>query len=84
LSPDGWKPAAYARFAAERRQPFDDLLALVTPIPGGRAVDLGCGPGELTCTLHEHTRASATLGIDSSDARPCFFTYRRILVRARR
>lgn len=68
MSPDAWKPEAYARFAAERRQPFDDLLALVTPIPGGRAVDLGCGPGELTRVLHERTGAAETLGIDSSEA----------------
>jgi trans-aconitate 2-methyltransferase len=40
----------------------------VTPIPGGRAVDLGCGPGELTRALHEKTGARETLGIDSSDA----------------
>jgi trans-aconitate 2-methyltransferase len=65
---DGWNPELYARFAAERRRPFEDLLALVTPIPGGRAVDLGCGPGPLTRVLHERTGASTTLGIDSSDA----------------
>ena len=68
MSPDAWNPEAYARFAAERRQPFDDLLALVTPIPGGRAADLGCGPGELTRALHESSGAAETLGIDSSEA----------------
>jgi ubiquinone/menaquinone biosynthesis C-methylase UbiE len=31
-------------------------------------VDLGCGAGELTRVLHEHTRAAETLGIDSSEA----------------
>ena len=65
---DGWDPDLYARFAAERRRPFEDLLALVAPIPGGRAVDLGCGPGPLTRTLHEKVGAATTLGIDSSDA----------------
>jgi trans-aconitate methyltransferase len=35
-----WDPAQYRRFEAERRQPFDDLLALCTPVPGGRVVDL--------------------------------------------
>ena len=48
MSGDTWDPEKYARFAAERSRPFFDLLDLVTPIPGGRAVDLGCGPGELT------------------------------------
>ena len=65
---DGWNPELYSRFAAERRRPFEDLLSLVTPIPGGRAVDLGCGPGPLTRVVHEKVGAAATLGIDSSDA----------------
>jgi trans-aconitate 2-methyltransferase len=65
---DGWNPELYSRFAAERRRPFEDLLALVAPIPGGRAVDLGCGPGPLTRVLHEKSGAAKTLGIDSSDA----------------
>jgi trans-aconitate 2-methyltransferase len=66
--PDAWDPAQYERFARERRQPFDDLLTLVAPLPGGRAVDLGCGPGELTVELHHHTGAATTLGLDSSAA----------------
>ena len=65
---DTWNPTQYERFAAERRQPFDELLALVQPVPGGRVVDLGCGSGELTVDLHRHTRAASTLGVDSSPA----------------
>ncbi len=68
LSADGWNPEAYARFGVERRRPFEDLLLLVAPVPGGRAVDLGCGSGELTRVLHYRIQASETLGIDSSDA----------------
>ena len=59
---DGWKPELYGRFAAERRRPFEDLLALVAPIPGGRAVDLGCGPGPLTRVVHQRTGAASTVG----------------------
>jgi len=65
---DTWQPDTYAKFAAERRQPFFDLLDLVVPLPGGRAVDLGCGTGELTRELHRRTEAAETLGLDSSDA----------------
>jgi trans-aconitate 2-methyltransferase len=65
---DTWQPEVYARFAAERRQPFFDLADRVTPIPGGRAVDLGCGTGELTRELHLRTGAAETLGLDSSEA----------------
>jgi trans-aconitate 2-methyltransferase len=68
LEPDGWDPDVYARFASERSRPFFDLLTLVTPIPSGHAVDLGCGSGELTRALHERTGAAETLGIDSSEA----------------
>ncbi|MGI8925534.1 MAG: methyltransferase domain-containing protein [Tepidiformaceae bacterium] len=62
-----WDPAQYERFRDERTQPFRDLLALVRPIPGGRAVDLGCGTGELTRLLHERVQARATIGIDNSE-----------------
>ena len=68
MKQDGWDPATYARFADERSRPFFDLLALVTPISGGRAVDLGCGSGELTRDLHQKIGASETLGLDSSEA----------------
>lgn len=63
---DTWDPVTYHRFQAERRQPFDDLLAMVQPAPGGRVVDLGCGPGELTVEVHRHVGASETVGIDTS------------------
>jgi trans-aconitate 2-methyltransferase len=65
---DPWDPVRYERFAAERNAPFFDLLALVRPIPGGRAADLGCGTGALTAELHRRVRAASTLGIDSSAA----------------
>jgi trans-aconitate 2-methyltransferase len=65
---DSWDPDQYRKFAAERAQPFHDLVALVSPIPGGRAVDLGCGTGELTAELHDGVGAALTVGIDSSEA----------------
>ena len=65
---DAWQPEQYARFRAEREQPFYDLLALVQPVPGGRVVDLGCGTGALTRVLHERTRAAETVGVDRSQA----------------
>ena len=61
-----WDPSQYERFKNERSRPFFDLLALVQPVPGGRAVDLGCGTGELTRALHEKAGAAETLGLDSS------------------
>lgn len=61
-----WDPANYDLFAEQRRQPFDDLLAMVEPCPGGRVVDLGCGTGALTAELHRTTAAAETLGIDTS------------------
>jgi trans-aconitate 2-methyltransferase len=65
---EGWNPDQYERFHAERRQPFDDLLALCLPVPGGRVVDLGCGTGNLTAELHAHMHAAETVGVDSSEA----------------
>jgi len=68
LATDTWDPAQYERFERERAAPFFDLLSLVERCPGGRVVDLGCGTGELTRSLHERTAASSTLGLDSSAA----------------
>jgi trans-aconitate 2-methyltransferase len=65
---DSWDPEQYERFAAERAAPFHDLLSLVAPVPGGRVVDLGCGGGELTATLHRRLEAGETLGVDRSPA----------------
>jgi trans-aconitate 2-methyltransferase len=63
---DRWNPDRYDRFRAERERPVHDLLALVEPVPGGRAADLGCGTGRYTPLLHERVGAAETIGIDSS------------------
>lgn len=65
---DAWNPSQYERFRDERARPFFDLLALVRPRPNLRAVDLGCGTGELTRQLHERLGCRTTLGVDSSAA----------------
>jgi trans-aconitate 2-methyltransferase len=61
-----WSPDTYNRFAAEREQPFWDLVGLVEPCAGGSVVDLGCGDGRLTASLHGRLEAERTHGIDSS------------------
>ena len=68
MAEDVWKPVQYERFRRERRAPFDDLLALVRPRSTMRALDLGCGTGELTRILHDTLAARETVGIDSSPA----------------
>ena len=67
-SPDGWSPAVYARFAAQRTAPFDDLLRLLSPARRGRLLDLGCGTGALTAKAHLALQVSTSLGLDSSAA----------------
>ena len=66
--PDAWDPAQYEKFAAERAQPFWDLVGLSSDRPIGRAVDLGCGTGELTAALAERLGIAEMIGIDSSPA----------------
>ena len=63
-----WNPEQYRRFAAERAQPFHDLLALIEPASIDRAVDLGCGPGELTALAAQQLGVSEMIGIDNSQA----------------
>ncbi|KUI29988.1 trans-aconitate 2-methyltransferase [Mycobacterium sp. GA-2829] len=47
-----WNPEVYLSFADHRGRPFYDLLARVDADRPRRVVDLGCGPGNLTATLH--------------------------------
>jgi trans-aconitate 2-methyltransferase len=69
MSPtDAWNPDQYSRFGAERRQPWDDLTALLSPLHHPRVVDLGCGDGALTADLHRRLQAVETVGVDSSPA----------------
>lgn len=63
-----WNPEQYRRFAAERAQPFHDLLALIEPGSITRAVDLGCGPGELTALAAQQLDVDEMVGIDNSQA----------------
>ncbi len=66
--PDSWEPSQYDRFAAERQQPFWDLIALVEPTSGARAADLGCGTGELTAALVPRWQPAELVGVDNSEA----------------
>lgn len=63
-----WSPEQYKKFEAERSQPFFDLLGMVRPARDMRVVDLGCGTGELTATLHERLHAKSTLGVDNASS----------------
>ena len=65
---DGWAPEVYARFAADRAAPFDDLLALLTPARRGTLLDLGCGTGALTAKAHVALQVASSLGLDASPA----------------
>lgn len=65
--PSAWNPEQYERFRIERSQPFYDLLALVQPRAGMRAIDLGCGTGALTKELHAKLMARETIGYDTSE-----------------
>jgi trans-aconitate 2-methyltransferase len=62
-----WDPEQYLRFKEERFAPFEDLLTLVQVREGLRAVDLGCGTGELTLRLAHNLPASDVLGLDTSE-----------------
>jgi trans-aconitate methyltransferase len=86
-----WDPEQYHRFQRERFLPFEDLLALVRPRPGMRAVDLGCGtvlipylerltPDLQTAFLACYREKLHTLW----PAGPVFYGFRRILFAAAR
>ncbi|MEM7443657.1 MAG: methyltransferase [Pseudomonadota bacterium] len=62
-----WNPEQYAKFAGPRLQPGLDLLhRLPADAPVARAVDLGCGTGELTVLLAQLYPNASIVGLDSS------------------
>ncbi len=66
-SSSDWEPQRYEKFAAERRLPFDDLVGLCRPTPGGVIYDLGCGTGARTIDLPDALGAATVIGIDTSN-----------------
>lgn len=63
-----WNPEQYNRFKNERSQPFLDLMKLIQARKQSRAIDLGCGTGELTNLLFEDFQIKDLVGMDSSEA----------------
>lgn len=61
-----WDPKRYERFAAERRRPFVDLVAMCQAVSGGVIYDLGCGTGARTAELPDALGAATVIGIDTS------------------
>jgi trans-aconitate 2-methyltransferase len=61
-----WNPEQYHKFQSERSAPFYDLLKQVEIRPRIKAIDLGCGTGELTRVLADTLPESDVTGLDSS------------------
>jgi trans-aconitate 2-methyltransferase len=61
-----WNPEVYLEFADHRGRPFVDLLARIGADAPRRVVDLGCGPGNLTTTLHRRWPSAVVEAWDSS------------------
>ena len=61
-----WDPEQYLRHSDERSRPFHELVARIQTERPGHVVDLGCGPGQLTATLHRRWPEAMVEGIDSS------------------
>jgi trans-aconitate 2-methyltransferase len=62
-----WDPAKYVEFGDYRDRPFFDLTARIHADDPRLAVDLGCGPGNLTATLAQRWPAAQVVGLDSSE-----------------
>lgn len=61
-----WNPDVYLAFADHRGRPFFDLVNRVAATAPRRVVDLGCGPGNLTETLHRRWPEALIQGWDSA------------------
>jgi trans-aconitate 2-methyltransferase len=63
---DGWDPVAYLCFADERSRPFAELLGRVGAVDPAVVMDLGCGDGSVTATLHRRWPRARVTGVDDS------------------
>jgi trans-aconitate 2-methyltransferase len=61
-----WEAKQYLKYSEQRSRPFFDLLSRVRNERVHHVADLGCGPGNLTCTLHERWPAALVVGVDNS------------------
>lgn len=61
-----WSPDTYLHYAEERSRPFFDLTARIAAAAPAYAVDLGCGPGQLTAALADRWPSATVVGLDSS------------------
>ena len=61
-----WSAKQYVAFEDERTRPVRDLLSAVPEGYRGRAIDLGCGPGNSTEVLSAKLPAARISGFDSS------------------
>lgn len=69
MASDSWSPAKYEEFKRERSQPFFDLLDLLPAgLKAARAIDLGCGTGELTAEACQRFACGQMVGLDASPA----------------
>jgi trans-aconitate methyltransferase len=58
---------AYARFMGRFSEPLArQLVDLIGPTPGDRALDVGCGPGTLTAVLADRLGANRVAAVDPS------------------
>jgi trans-aconitate 2-methyltransferase len=64
-----WDAAQYLRFAGERMRPALDLLQRIpAELTPRRAIDLGCGTGEITLVLKARWPEADVVGLDSAAA----------------
>jgi trans-aconitate 2-methyltransferase len=61
-----WSARQYAAFEDDRTRPVRDLVAAIPPVAGGRAIDLGCGPGNSTEVLAARFPHAVVEGLDGS------------------
>jgi trans-aconitate 2-methyltransferase len=62
-----WSASQYVKFESERTRPVRDLLAAVSKEKVGKALDLGCGPGNSTEVLALLYPEARIHGVDSSE-----------------
>lgn len=61
-----WDGALYASHSEHHRATDDRLIADLSPAPGSRVLDLGCGHGDLTAKVAALVPSGEAVGVDAS------------------
>ena len=77
---EGWRGYRTVNGCHQLTERITNVLALVTPTPGGSLLDIGCANGVLTEHFAQRAQVTSVLGADIVDLKPPFPLHKSIWI----